>query len=376
MTATPTMPVATPPPAPAMPAAAVRGLTKFYGPTAAVQGLDLWVPAGSITALIGPNGAGKTTTMRSLVTLMVPDSGDIAVFGHDPRRDPRAVRQVVGWMPDFFGVYDGLTCREYLNFFADAYFLPAAMRTQQVADLLELVELDHVADRDVSGLSRGMQQRLSLARALVHDPKLLVLDEPASGLDPRARVDLREILQQLQQLGHTILVSSHILAELEELCDRAAFVDNGRVVASGTPDEIRAEVRATQTVTIRVLGGDEAAARASAIVDGFGTAARSGQIIRTELVGGEEAAADLLAALVGDGIRVADFREDRGGLERLFLSVTESGAPGARVSTAPPPPMPAPAQPAPPAPAATTPSPTPSSSPDASFMPPTNEDGS
>lgn len=327
MTTMPTMAAASPP-APTLPAAAVRGLTKFYGPTPAVQGLDLWVPAGSITALIGPNGAGKTTTMRSLVTLMVPDSGDIAVFGHDPRRDPRAVRQLVGWMPDFFGVYDGLTCREYLDFFADAYFLPAAMRTQQVSDLLELVELSHVADRDVSGLSRGMQQRLSLARALVHDPKLLVLDEPASGLDPRARVDLREILQQLRELGHTILVSSHILAELEELCDRAAFVDNGRVVASGTPDEIRTQVQATQTVTIRVLGGEEAAILAAAITDAFGASARNGQVVRAELVGGEEAAADLLVALVGAGVRVADFREDRGGLERLFLSVTEASAQG------------------------------------------------
>jgi ABC-2 type transport system ATP-binding protein len=306
-------------------AVTVRGLRKTYGTVHAVDGLDLDVPVGGIFGLIGPNGAGKTTTMQALVTLLVPDGGQVQVFGHDPVADPFEVRRQVGWMPDFFGLYDGLTCREYLDFFAAAYRLDAPTRRQQVADLLELVELTHKADTDTAGLSRGMQQRLSLARALVHDPRLLVLDEPASGLDPRARVELREILLELSRLGHTILVSSHILAELQEICDRVGIIEAGRVLAQGTVEEIRATVRSVLTVTVRVLGGPEVAARAAAIAAANAAVQTAGPTgtLRFELAGGEEAAADLLAALVGEGIRVTDFREESGGLERLFLSVTK-----------------------------------------------------
>ena len=242
------MTTTTPPPGPATAGEAppatdptlavrVRGLVKRYGDLRAVDELDLDVPDGGIFGLIGPNGAGKTTTMLSVVTLLEPDAGTIEVYGRDPRSDQREVRRTVGYMPDVFGLYDGLSCAEYLDFFAAAYGLGAAERHQQVTDLLELVELGHKADTDVSGLSRGMQQRLSLARALVHDPRLLVLDEPASGLDPRARVELREILMELSRLGHTILVSSHILAELEEMCDRVGVMKTGKLVeVSATED--------------------------------------------------------------------------------------------------------------------------------------------
>ncbi len=309
---------------PAM-AVRVRGLVKRYGDLHAVDHLDLDVPDGGVFGLIGPNGAGKTTTMLSVVTLLEPDEGTIEVYGHDPRTDPREVRRAVGYMPDFFGLYDGLTCAEYLDFFASAYGMGAAERRQQVSDLLELVELTHKADTDVSGLSRGMQQRMSLARALVHDPRLLVLDEPASGLDPRARVELREILLELARLGHTILVSSHILAELEEMCDRVGIIEAGTVLAQGTPEEIRATLASSQTVTVRVLGGDPARERALVV------AARHGALqptvvtgaLRVEVTGGEEAVADLLAAMIAEGLRVVDFREESGGLERLFLSVTK-----------------------------------------------------
>lgn len=306
-------------------AVTVRGLTKQYGQVRAVDHLDLDVPRGGIFGLIGPNGAGKTTTMLAVVTLLVPDTGTIDVLGADPLADPGGVRRRVGYMPDFFGLYDGLTCREYLDFFASAYDLTGEQRRAQVSDLLELVELSHKGDTDTSGLSRGMQQRLSLARALVHDPELLVLDEPASGLDPRARVELREIMRQLTRMGHTIVVSSHILAELEEICDRVGIIEAGRVLAQGTSDELRRTVASSMSVTVRVLGGDEARARAVEVAAGAGAVqtASTGGTLHFEVSGGEDATADLLAALVTAGIRVVDFREEAGGLERLFLSVTE-----------------------------------------------------
>ncbi len=319
----------TPPPPPAAPtdgvAVRVRDLVKTYGDLHAVDHLDLDVPAGGVFGLIGPNGAGKTTTMLSIVTLLTPDQGTIEVFGRDPVREQREVRRLVGYMPDFFGLYEGLTCAEYLDFFASAYGLDAATRAQQVRDLLELVEMSHKATTDVSGLSRGMQQRMSLARALVHDPELLVLDEPASGLDPRARVELREIMLELGRQGHTILVSSHILAELEEMCDRVGIIEAGTVLAQGTPGEIREKMKTAITITLRVLGGDAALERATTTATRFGAVNLTpvGAALRFELPGSEEVAADLLAALVGEGVRVVDYREDRGGLERLFLSVTK-----------------------------------------------------
>ncbi len=314
-----------PPRAGDRPAARIRGLVKRYGNLAAVDRLDLDVPEGSVVGLIGPNGAGKTTTMLALVTLLEPDEGTVEVFGLDPRRDQREVRRRVGYMPDFFGVYEGLTCAEYLDFFAAAYKLGPAERRRQVADLLELVELEHKAGVDVSGLSRGMQQRLGLARALVHDPEMLVLDEPASGLDPRARIDLREILLELSRQGRTILISSHILAELEELCDRVAIIEAGRMLAQGTPTEIRERSPAGLVVVVRVLGGEDAVARATEVAErsGAGRVMHAADHLTAEIPGGLEAAADLLGELVANGVRVVEYREERGSLERIFLSVTE-----------------------------------------------------
>ncbi len=327
-----TLTVPPPPPPPPPPAATaaetavrVRGLVKRYGRFVAVDHLDLDVPAGAVFGLIGPNGAGKTTTMLSLATLLIPDEGAVAVFGADPVRRPRDVRRLVGWMPDFFGLYDGLTCGEYLDFFAAAYGLRPAARRRRVADLLELVDLSHKRDIDVVGLSRGMQQRLGLARTLVHDPRLLVLDEPASGLDPRARIDLREILLELARQGKTILISSHILSELGELCDRVGIIEAGRMLAQGTLDEIRAASRATTSVVARLLGDEAAllAAAQAATAAGALNVQVAGALLRADLDGGQEAAADLLAALVGAGVRVVSYTEQHGGLERLFMSVTE-----------------------------------------------------
>jgi ABC-2 type transport system ATP-binding protein len=314
-----------PPPEPAVPAVSVRGLVKRYGRLHAVDHLDLDVPRGTVFGLIGPNGAGKTTTMLALSTLLVPDAGEARVFGHDPVRSPREVRRLVGWMPDFFGLYENLTCAEYLDFFAAAYGLAAPERRRVTTDLLELVGLEHKRDTDVAGLSRGMQQRLGLARTLVHDPELLILDEPASGLDPRARVDLREIILELARQAKTIIISSHILAELGELCDQVAIIEAGRVLAQGTPEDIRRSAAATTTVAVRALGGPEALTEGARIAAAQGAlrTAVDGAVLRAELNGDEDEAAALLAALVAAGIRVSSFTADHGGLERLFLSVTK-----------------------------------------------------
>jgi ABC-type multidrug transport system, ATPase component len=210
-----------------------EGLVKRYGRTLAVAGIDLSVERGEIFGVVGPNGAGKTTTLRMLATLLQPSAGSVEIDGWSVTRNPDQVRRVLGFMPDVFGVYDDMKVWEYLDFFARCYGLPAAGRRRMIADLLELVDLGARRDDYVQTLSRGMEQRLCLAHALVHDPKVLLLDEPASGLDPRARVELRELLRELRALGKTILISSHILPELEELCTSVAIVDQGKVLAQG-----------------------------------------------------------------------------------------------------------------------------------------------
>ena len=219
------------------------GLVKRYDRTLAVAGLDLDVAEGEIFGLVGPNGAGKTTTLRILATLLVPDAGDAEIGGFSVRRNPNDVRRVLGFMPDSFGVYDDMKVWEYLDFFARCYGIPADRRRRMIGDLLDLVDLGPKRDTYVQGLSRGMQQRLCLAHALVHDPSVLLLDEPASGLDPRARVELRELLRELRNLGKTILVSSHILPELEELCTSVAIIDRGQVLAHGRVADIERRLR-------------------------------------------------------------------------------------------------------------------------------------
>jgi len=311
----------------------VRGLTRRFGAVTAVDDLDLDVPRGSAFGLIGPNGAGKTTTMLCLATLLRPDSGDVSVFGHDPRREQREVRGLVGWMPDFFGVYDDLTCREYLDFFAAAYRVQAAVRGRRVDDLLELVGLAHKAETDVSNLSRGMQQRLGLARTLVHDPQLLILDEPASGLDPRARVEVRAILQELCRQGRTLLISSHILSELSALCDRIGIIEQGRMLAQGTPAEIESRAAGTMTIDVSLLGGaggdnghdGDATRRALQRAGDFGvvSAVPTDSGIRVLIDGDTDRAAALLRALIEGGVAVTAFTPRRDDLEQVFLSVTE-----------------------------------------------------
>src|SRR5215210_5320555 len=233
------------------------GLIKRYPGTLAVAGLDLDVAEGEIFGLVGPNGAGKTTTLRILATLLTATAGVAEIAGINVRRNPDAARRVLGFMPDVFGVYDDMKVWEYLDFFARCYGIPADRRRRMIGDLLDLVDLGDKRDSYVQGLSRGMQQRLCLAHTLVHDPQVLLLDEPASGLDPRARVELRELLRELRSLGKTILISSHILPELEELCTSVAIVDRGQVLAQGRVADIERRLRAGAVLRIRVLGSEE-----------------------------------------------------------------------------------------------------------------------
>ena len=310
------------------------GLVKRYNGTLALAGIDLDVEEGEIFGLVGPNGAGKTTTMRILSTLLRPTAGDAQIAGESVTRNPNAVRRVVGFMPDSFGVYDDMKVWEYLDFFARCYGIPAADRRRMIGDLLELVDLTEKRDSYVAALSRGMQQRLCLAHALVHDPAVLILDEPASGLDPRARIELRELLRELRTLGKTILISSHILPELEELCTSLAIIDHGRVLAAGRIADIERRLRAGSVLRVRLLADGAALERArdwfagqpdvaSADVGEDGT-------IELGFRGDDEGSAGLLAAAVRSGLPVVTFSRAASDLEELFLQVTALDGPMAR----------------------------------------------
>jgi ABC-2 type transport system ATP-binding protein len=302
------------------------GLMKRYDRTLALAGLDLDVAQGEIFGLVGPNGAGKTTTLRILATLLVPDAGDAEIAGSSVRRNPNDVRRVLGFMPDSFGVYDDMKVWEYLDFFARCYGIPADRRRRMIGDLLELVDLGAKRDTYVQGLSRGMQQRLCLAHALVHDPAVLLLDEPASGLDPRARVELRELLRELRALGKTIVVSSHILPELEELCTSVAIIDRGQVLAHGRVADIERRLRVGAVFRTRVLGDAEVLEAARTWFAGQPDVVTADLLtdgtIEIGFHGDDDGSVRLLAAAVGAGLRVSTFSRAASDLEELFLQVT------------------------------------------------------
>jgi ABC-2 type transport system ATP-binding protein len=311
----------------ATPVIETRGLVKRYDEQIAVAGVDLVVGPGEIFGLVGPNGAGKTTTMKILATLLAPTAGEALICGIPVMEDPIEVRRRIGYMPDFYGVYDDLRVWEYLDFFARCYRVPAARRAGMIGELLDIVGLADKRDSYVESLSRGMRQRLCLAHTLVHDPQLLILDEPASGLDPRARVEMREILRELRAMGKTILVSSHILPELGEMCTGVGIIDRGRLLRSGSIDEIERSLRAGAVLRIELRSDPNAA------VDWLRRDARVGEIeqepgeagttrLEVPFDGSLDEQAQLLGELIRAGHRVSSFSQATSDLEDIFLKVT------------------------------------------------------
>ncbi len=293
---------------------------RSFGDVVAVDNIGLSAPAGQVTALVGPNGAGKTTLLLMLATLLAPDAGEIRVAGHDPVRAPHQVRSRIGWMPDSFGTYDTLTAREVLEFVAAAYRLPRDRHSVRARELLALVHLEEFADRPIHVLSRGQQQRLGLARTLVHDPTVLLLDEPAAGLDPRSRIELRGILRRLAVEGRAVLVSSHVLAELEQTADRVVFVDHGRTVS----EHHVADLRSTQRRPWRLRTLDQESLLSS--LTGLGTVitGEAGPAGVEVMLASDEEAAELVAALVRDGVPVVACAPAAGSLEAAYLELTEN----------------------------------------------------
>ena len=304
----------------------VEGLVKRYGRSLALDGLSFSVPAGSIYGFLGPNGAGKTTALRILATLLMPTEGKAWVAGEDIARHPERARRKMGYMPDFFGVYDDLTVREYMEFYAQAHGVSRDQWRKVIADLLELVDLGHKRDDFVETLSRGMKQRLALARCLVHDPDVLLLDEPASGLDPRARVEMREVLKEISRMGKAVLISSHILPELEDLSTEVGIIHHGRMVASGPVEGVLAQLGGSRVVETRTL---ERAADAGDIMAGQ-PGVRDVEIlhersmVRFSFAGDDAGQAAVLEALVEAGIPVVSFNSLQG-LEELFMALTVEG---------------------------------------------------
>src|SRR5215207_568481 len=306
---------------PPLPAVQTIGLTRTYGPMTALSNLDLTVNQGDLFGFIGSNGAGKTTTLRILATFLAPSTGQAAVLGHDVVRDADAVRHVIGYMPDFFGVYKDMEVTEYLDFFGACYKIPTAQREKTVSDVLELVGLSEKKGALIGALSRGMQQRLGLARVLIHDPQLLLLDEPASGLDPRARIEMMAILQELQRLGKTIIISSHILSELQTLCNRVAIIEKGKLIYSGPVQGVRDQMSNGQVYWVLVNGDTSKAMeilKARKEVQQVEPA--EGQLKVT--FGNDVDPSFLADALVHGGVGIKGLWEDELGLEEVFLRVT------------------------------------------------------
>lgn len=302
-------------------------LSKAYGSFQALDDLNLTVEEGKVFGFIGPNGAGKSTTMLILSTLLMPTSGKAYVDGLDVVQHPKEIRKRVGYMPDFFGVYDQLKATEYLDFYAGAYDIPVRERPKLIGELLELVNLSEKHHAYVDSLSRGMKQRLGLARCLIHDPKVLILDEPASGLDPRARIEMREILKQLKQLNKTILISSHILPELGDVCDEIGVIERGKLVAYSPISQIQSgELQEVRMIEMSVSAATREAARKLLseqsevkMID-----EQSGRY-RFQFRGSTEGQAKLLRQLIEGGISVSEFTQVKENLEDVFLSITGGG---------------------------------------------------
>lgn len=301
-------------------------LTKHYGATQALNDVSLTIHQGTIFGFVGANGAGKTTAFSILATLLPATSGDIFVNGKSVKNDAQAVRAMIGYMPDFFGVYDQLKVEEYLDFYGSAYDMPSAVRQQRITELLALVRLTEKRYDYVDDLSRGMKQRLCLARTLMHEPDVLILDEPASGLDPRARVEMRDILKDLKRLGKTICISSHILPELAEICDEIGVLHEGKLIASGNIAEIEAQMQGEKWMTVSVVNDVEKALSFFATQPFVSNASKEHNQLHFAFKGDELEQASLLKAAIDAGISVTALEVQKKNLEDVFMIITEEVA--------------------------------------------------
>src|SRR5215813_2419880 len=297
--------------------------TKHYGEFVAVENLNLRIGAGELFGFIGPNGAGKSTTIRFLATLLKATRGDAVVAGHSVTRDPLGVRRVLGYMPDNFGVYDGMKVWEFLDFFATAYQIPRSRRKQVLSDVLELLDLTHKRDDFVNGLSRGMKQRLCLAKTLVHDPPVLILDEPSSGLDPRARLEFKALLKELRRMGKTILISSHILSELADCCTSIGIIERGQLLMSGPIEEVYRRIHRNRLIEIKFLDGMEVGLSIIRSLPETRGVQVEDHRVTVELEADDQRVHYLLDQLTSQGVKLRSYNDKDPTLEDVFMLVTK-----------------------------------------------------
>jgi len=315
------------------PVVVLEHLTKRYGALTALDDLSLTLNAGQIVGLIGPNGAGKTTAIKILVGLIRPTGGTATIAGADCVRDARKIKRLVGYMPDRFGSYDNMRVREYLDFFGAAFGIPRRERVRRIDETMEMTGTAYMKDRFVESLSHGMQQRVAVARTLLHDPQVLILDEPANGLDPQARIEMRALLLGLAHLGKTLLVTSHILPELSRICDRVGILMHGKLRAIGTVDQIARQVSQNRTVEAHLTNETQLPAAAAIIRRGIEPGAEiieatAEAAVRFRTALPESELGKLLAQMVNGGIEVTQFREEQTDLEEAFMSFARPGEAG------------------------------------------------
>lgn len=302
----------------------VQHVSHWFGSFQVLHDVSFHVPSGEIFGFIGPNGAGKTTTIRMMATLLEPHDGRVLVDGLDVVDSPDEVRRVIGFMPDSFGVYERITVDEYLEFFASAHGIGPAQRPRTIEAVIELTELGAIRSKLVQTLSKGMKQRLAIARTLLHDPKVLVLDEPANGLDPRARIEMRQLIEELRRLGKTILLSSHILTELSDMCTSVAILERGRLVAGGSVDSIAQTLRPERGVKVRLLAPPEDAEALLSRAPAVQSVAREPDgSFKIVYQGGDEILAAIVEHTIGQRLRVLRVEPETNDLERIFLEVTK-----------------------------------------------------
>ena len=306
----------------------IKQLCKYYGDFLALNHLDLTIDSREIFGFVGPNGAGKTTAMKIISGLLPATSGSVFIEGVDALKDAKKLKQKIGYMPDFFGVYDNLKAIEYMEFYASMYGIVGKKGKKISRELMALVNLSDKENSYVDGLSRGMKQRLCLARSMVHNPELLILDEPASGLDPRARFEMKEILKNLKELGKTIMISSHILPELAEICTTIGIMDRGELLIHGSIDDILMQAKERNPLRIHIYSGKEQALRVLKENQKVESIAILDDCLKLNFKGNEEEEAKLLRSVIEAGTEVKGFFRERGNLEELFMELTEEGGKG------------------------------------------------